>query len=45
MEIAEKLFPGLVTPEQITPLGLGGAILVVVGSISIALGKNKTINY
>jgi drug/metabolite transporter (DMT)-like permease len=40
MSITGWLAPGLVTPEHITSLGLFGAILVVAGSISIALGKN-----
>jgi drug/metabolite transporter (DMT)-like permease len=40
MSLAAWLAPGLVTPEQITPLGLCGAILVVAGSMSISLGKS-----
>ena len=40
MSVAAWLAPGLVAPEQITSLGLLGAILVVTGSISISLGKS-----
>lgn len=40
MSITNWLAPGLVTPEHITPIGLVGAILVVIGSMSISLGKN-----
>jgi drug/metabolite transporter (DMT)-like permease len=40
MSLTAWLAPGLVTPEQLTPLGLFGAILVVTGSISISLGKS-----
>jgi drug/metabolite transporter (DMT)-like permease len=39
MAIAGWLTPGLVQPEHITALGFVGAILVVVGSVSISLGK------
>ena len=39
MAITAWLAPGLVTPEYITPLGMLGAILVVVGSMSISLGR------
>jgi drug/metabolite transporter (DMT)-like permease len=39
MSITAWLAPGLVTPEQITPLGMLGALLVVGGSISISLGR------
>jgi drug/metabolite transporter (DMT)-like permease len=39
MAITAWLAPGLVTPEQITPLGLLGAIFVVCGSMSISLGR------
>ena len=42
MSITAWLAPGLVTPEHITSLGLLGAILVVTGSISISLGKNRS---
>ncbi len=41
MEITAWLAPGLVTPEQITPLGMLGAILVVGGSILISLGRGR----
>ncbi len=40
MSVTAWLAPGLVAPEQITSLGLLGAILVVTGSISISLGKS-----
>jgi drug/metabolite transporter (DMT)-like permease len=40
MSIIAWLTPGLVTPEHITTLGLLGAILVVMGSMSISLGKS-----
>jgi drug/metabolite transporter (DMT)-like permease len=40
MSVIAWLFPGLVTPEHLTLFGLIGAILVVTGSISIALGKS-----
>ncbi len=39
MSLATLLTPGLVKPENLTPLGIFGAILVVVGSMSISLGK------
>jgi drug/metabolite transporter (DMT)-like permease len=39
MSITAWFAPGLVTPEQLTSLGLFGAILVVTGSMSISLGK------
>ena len=35
------LTPNLIAPEQLTLLGLFGAILVVAGSVAIAIGKNK----
>ncbi len=41
MSTATWLTPGLVKPENLTPLGIFGAILVVVGSMSISLGKNE----
>jgi drug/metabolite transporter (DMT)-like permease len=41
MYLVTRLVPNLVTPEQITQLGIFGAILVVVGSVSIALGKES----
>ncbi|AFY96631.1 DMT family transporter [Chamaesiphon minutus] len=40
MSLTAWLSPGLVTPEHITALGFLGAILVVVGSMSISLGKS-----
>ncbi|MBD1831157.1 DMT family transporter [Cyanobacteria bacterium FACHB-472] len=33
--------PGLIAPEKLTVLGIFGAILVVSGSIAIALGKSR----
>ncbi len=33
--------PTLIAPENLTAVGMLGAILVVVGSIAIAMGKNK----
>lgn len=39
MELVNWLYPNLVPPEHITSLGLVGAVLVVVGSVTIALGK------
>jgi drug/metabolite transporter (DMT)-like permease len=41
MSIITWLFPGLVTPEHLNLLSLGGAILIVSGSISISLGKSR----
>jgi drug/metabolite transporter (DMT)-like permease len=35
------LTPTLIAPEHLTLLGLLGAILVVAGSVAIAIGKNK----
>lgn len=35
------LTPTLIAPEHLTILGVFGAILVVVGSVAIAIGKNK----
>lgn len=35
------LMPTLIAPERLTVLGVVGAVLVVSGSISIALGKNR----
>jgi drug/metabolite transporter (DMT)-like permease len=40
MSAANWLSPGLVQPENLTPLGILGAILVVVGSMSISLGRD-----
>ena len=39
--IVSSLFPTLIAPEQLTVLGLLGAVLVVLGSMAIALGKNR----
>jgi drug/metabolite transporter (DMT)-like permease len=39
MPLVNSLFPSLVPPEHITPMGIAGAALVVAGSVSIALGK------
>ena len=39
MSLTHTIFPGLVTPENITPLGILGATLVVAGSVSISLGR------
>lgn len=36
-----SLMPNLIAPERLTGLGLVGAILVVFGSMAIALGKNR----
>jgi drug/metabolite transporter (DMT)-like permease len=41
MESVTQLFPNLVPPEHITFLGIVGAVLVVAGSVSIALGKQS----
>ncbi len=35
------LTPSLIPPEHLTALGVFGAILVVIGSAAIALGKNR----
>lgn len=36
-----SLMPNLIAPERLTVLGVMGAILVVFGSMAIALGKNR----
>ncbi len=36
------LMPTLIAAERLTVLGVVGAVLVVSGSISIALGKNRS---
>lgn len=36
-----RLTPTLIPPEHITALGVFGAILVVAGSVTIALGRNR----
>ena len=41
MDIAAVVIPDLIAPEQITSLGLLGAILVVGGSALISLGKDR----
>jgi drug/metabolite transporter (DMT)-like permease len=41
VEVTSAIAPGLIKPEHITNLGVLGAILVVGGSISIALGKQS----
>lgn len=41
MEISEQWFPTLITPEHISPLGIAGAMVVVAGSVAIALGKRE----
>ena len=38
---ASSLIPTLIAPERLTTLGLVGAVLVVFGSIAIALGKAR----
>jgi drug/metabolite transporter (DMT)-like permease len=40
MSLTVWLAPGLVMVEQITSLGLFGAVLIVAGSMSISLGRN-----
>jgi drug/metabolite transporter (DMT)-like permease len=42
MQLSDRWFPGLVAPEHITLLGLGGALLVVGGSVAIALSRRRT---
>lgn len=39
--LVSSLLPSLIAPEQITGLGLAGAIMVVMGSMAIALGKQR----
>jgi len=41
VEIFSFAFPSLLTPERLTILAVVGAILVVVGSINIAMGKSR----
>ncbi|MEO8890153.1 MAG: EamA family transporter, partial [Coleofasciculaceae cyanobacterium] len=36
------LTPTLIAPENLTLLGITGALLVVVGSVAVAVGKNKS---
>jgi drug/metabolite transporter (DMT)-like permease len=40
MTISARFFPDFIDPEQIAPWGWLGAILVVIGSMSISLGKS-----
>lgn len=40
--IAAKLLPSSIAAEQITQLGFAGAVLVVVGSFTIALGQRQS---
>jgi drug/metabolite transporter (DMT)-like permease len=40
MSMITWLSPGLVTPEKLTPISLIGAILIIVGSMSISLAKS-----
>ncbi|MBW4682882.1 MAG: DMT family transporter [Microcoleus vaginatus WJT46-NPBG5] len=42
--VVSFLAPNLIPPERLTILGLMGAILVVCGSITIALGKRPKVN-
>ncbi|WP_204153517.1 DMT family transporter [Leptolyngbya sp. CCY15150] len=39
MQVAARWFPGLIAPEHISALGFVGALLVVGGSVAIALSK------
>lgn len=41
VDLVALLFPSLISPEYITGLGILGAVLVVAGSMAIALGKNS----
>ncbi len=41
VDVVALLFPNLITPEYITELGVLGAVLVVAGSMAIALGKKS----
>ncbi len=40
MSMITWLSPGLVTPEKLTPISLIGAILIIIGSMSISLAKS-----
>lgn len=42
VDVVALLFPSLISPEYITGLGVLGAVLVVAGSMAIALGKNSS---
>jgi drug/metabolite transporter (DMT)-like permease len=39
VEVVAGIFPDLIPPENITLIGIIGALLVVFGSVTIALGK------
>lgn len=39
--VVSSLMPNLIAPERLTALGVMGALLVVSGSMAIALGKNR----
>ncbi|MEO3706431.1 DMT family transporter [Trichormus azollae] len=39
--LVANIFPTLITPEHITLIGIIGALLVVSGSVTIALGKSE----
>jgi len=41
VDVVALLFPNLIAPEYITELGVLGAVLVVAGSMAIALGKKS----
>lgn len=41
VEVVSSIFPSWISSEQLTVLGLAGAILVVSGSMAIALGKSR----
>ena len=41
ISIFSLFFPYLLKPENLTNLGIFGAILVVIGSATIAMGKYK----
>jgi drug/metabolite transporter (DMT)-like permease len=39
VEFVSVIAPNLIAPEQLTPLGILGAVLVITASVAIALGK------
>jgi drug/metabolite transporter (DMT)-like permease len=39
VDVVSVIAPSLIAPENLTPIAIAGAIMVVVGSIAIALGK------
>lgn len=41
VELVAGIFPNLIPPEHITLIGIIGALLVVSGSVAIALGKSQ----